>query len=517
MCFAERQDKIMSIRLRLTLWYSGLLAVTMVVFGICIYFFVNWNTYAEIKEQIRVQDSKIDVIGATNFLDQKLDLIVGPQFRIDKKDMLVQLVNYKEGAIKQSNNFPYEFVIPYPEAKTNPKKRFVKTHVVINNNKYAMLTYQRPVYLDKDHSLVGLVQVGVFSYNEEKFLGGLRTILIFSSLVVVFIAFTVGLFIARQALRPIERVIRATEQIENGSDLSVRIPAMGPKDEIGRLVSTLNVMLSRLEMAYNELDEAYKAQRRFVSDASHELRTPLTTIRGNIELLERMWTKLRETNRDAGTGDWLPLDSERFELSKEAMSDISAEAKRMSTLVNDLLALARADAGYMMEKTPLDLLPLTEEVVRRAQLLPRTAEWKVGDLSALEGVRVNANHNYLQQLLFIFIENAFKYTPEGMIELSALRREQQVGFVIEDTGIGMNPEEIPHIFDRFYRADESRGLTVGTGLGLSIAKWIIDEHQGSVEVTTREGNGTKFTIWLPISFSDTSHSSIMVATDEIKE
>ncbi|MGO4546493.1 sensor histidine kinase [Paenibacillus sp. 2TAB23] len=505
----------MSIRLRLTLWISGLLAVTMIVFGIGIYFFVNWNTYAEIKEQMRVQDSKIDVIGATNFLDQTLDLIVGPQFRIEKKDMFIQLVNYKEGAIKQSNNFPYEFVITYPEAKTNPKKGFVKTHVVINKSKYSMLTYQRPYYLDKD--LVGLVQVAVFSYNEERFLSGLRTILIFSSLAVVFIAFTVGLFVARQALRPIERVIRATEQIENGSDLSVRIPALGPKDEIGRLVTTLNIMLGRLEMAYNELNEAYKAQRRFVSDASHELRTPLTTIRGNIELLERMWTKVKETNQNAETGEWMPLDLDRWEMSKESMSDISAEATRMSTLVNDLLALARADAGYTMEKTPLDLMPLTEEVVRRAQLLPRTADWVVGDLNSLVGVRVNANHNYLQQLLFIFIENAFKYTPEGSIELSAVRNDQQIGYVIQDTGIGMNPEEIPHIFDRFYRADESRGVTVGTGLGLSIAKWIIDEHQGSVEVTTREGFGTKFIIWLPLSFSDTPHSSIIVATDEMKE
>lgn len=503
----------MSIRLRLTLWYSSLLAVTMIVFGICIYVFVNWNTYAEIKEQIKAQDSKIDIIGA-KFLDQTLDLFVGPNFRVDKKDMYIQLVNYKEGVIKQSTNFPSQFYIPYPDAKTNPKHRFVKTHVEIENYKYVMLVYQRPVELD--NNLIGLVQVAVFVNNEERFLGGLRTILIFSSLIVVLIAFTVGLFIARQALRPIERVIRATEQIEYGSDLSVRIPALGPKDEVGKLVSTLNMMLSRLEMAYNELNEAYKAQRRFVSDASHELRTPLTTIRGNIDLLERMWTKVKETNLNTESGEWLPLDNDRWDLSKEAMRDISDEAKRMSTLVNDLLALARADAGYTMEKTPLDLLPLTEEVVRRAQLLPRTAMWQVGDLSALEGIRVSANHNYLQQLLFIFIENAFKYTEEGYIELRAIRNEHQIGFVIEDTGIGMNPEEIPHIFDRFYRADESRGVTVGTGLGLSIAKWIIDEHQGSVEVMTSEGNGTRFTIWLPISFADTSDSSIIVVMDEMK-
>lgn len=506
----------MSIRLRLTLWYSGLLAATLLAFGVTIYLFINWNTYADLKEQLRDQDRNIVVTGLTNFFDQ-LDLDLDRQSRIEEKDMYIQIVNYKEGAIKQSYNLgQLEFVIPYPEESTNPEKGIVKVQVEINKKKYNMLVHQRPVFL-RDGTLVGLLQVGSIPYNEEKFLTGVRTTLIFASLVVVLIAFTVGLFIARQALRPIERVIRATEQIEKGSDLRVRIPAMGPKDEIGRLVSTLNVMLSRLEMAYNELDEAYKAQRRFVSDASHELRTPLTTIRGNIDLLERMWTKVKETNLNKDSGEWLPLDSDRWDLSKEAMSDISAEAKRMSTLVNDLLALARADAGYMMEKTPLDLLPLTEEVVRRAQLLPRNAEWRVGDLSALDGIRVYGNPNYLQQLLFIFIENAFKYTPQGYIELSAIRKEQQIGFVIQDTGIGMNPEEIPHIFERFYRADESRGVTVGTGLGLSIAKWIIDEHQGSVEVTTREGNGTKFTIWLPVTFSDMDHSSIIEATDGMAE
>lgn len=505
----------MSIRLRLTLWYSSLLAVTMIAFGLCIYLFVNWNTYADLKNQLREQNSKTAIIGVVNFLD-KLELGVDTEFRVDQKAIYIQLVNYKEGAIRQTTNLmERNIILPYPEAKSKPKDGFVKIKVEVDKKKYEMLTYQRVVNLTANNSTDGLLQIAVFSYNEARFMKGLLTILIYSSIVVVLIAFTVGLFIARKALHPIERVIRATEQIEKGSDLSVRIPDFGPNDEVGKLVSTLNGMLSRLEMAYNELDEAYKAQRRFVSDASHELRTPLTTIRGNIEFLERMWTKVKETNLSDSTGEWLPLDTDHWELSREAMSDISDEAKRMSTLVNDLLALARADTGYMMEKVPLDLIPLTEEVIRRAQLLPRTADWKIGDLSALQDVRVNANHNYLQQLLFIFIENAFKYTLEGYIELSAVRNEQQIGFVIQDTGIGMNPDEIPHIFDRFYRADESRGVTVGTGLGLSIAKWIIDEHKGSVDVLTREGFGTKFTIWLPITFADTSDWSIIESTDRI--
>lgn len=509
----------MSIRLRLTLWYSGLLAGTLIAVGIVVYLFVNWNTYAEAKAQLKEQNSTIFIQPTVNFLDENewnfqiARIGRGPE----QKNIYMQIVSYKDGVVRQEDQFrQYGTIIPYPEADNNPKEGFRKVKVTIDNVKYDMLTYQRPIPLE-DGTLIGLLQIAVFSNNEEDFLRGLRTILIFSSLFVVLIAFTVGLFIARQALRPIERVIRATEQIEKGSELNMRIQEAESNDEIGRLVHTLNMMLSRIEFAYNELDESYKAQRRFVSDASHELRTPLTTIRGNIDLLDRMWTRIKETNPDKGSGEWLPFDMEHWEMSREAMSDISAEAKRMSTLVNDLLALARADAGYVMEKEHLALLPIAEEVARRAQLLPRTAEWRIGDLSALEGVCVKGNHDYLQQLLFIFIENAFKYTEYGHIELGALRGNGQIGITVEDTGIGMNPDEIPHIFDRFYRADESRGVTVGTGLGLSIAKWIIDEHQGSVEVTTREGEGTKFTIWLPIAFSGKAPSTIMEGTDHLIE
>lgn len=509
----------MSIRLRLTLWYSGLLAATMIVLGITIYFFVNWNTYSDLKAELKKQVDSLEVTGIMDMNDQTLDFNVGSRLPFEKYKF-VQVVIYQSGAIVQSPNLrdlsAERTIIPYASLNSNPQDGFVRVRIEVENQEYEMLTYQARAELS-DGTLVGLKQAGAIIVNESRFMKGLRTILIFSSIAIVIIAFTVGLFIARQALRPIEEVIQTTNQIGRGSDLSVRIPVIGPKDEIGILVDTLNVMLSRLELAYNELDEAYTAQRRFVSDASHELRTPLTTIRGNIDLLERMWNKVRETNMTQESGEWLPLDADRWELSKEAMSDISSEAKRMSALVNDLLALARADAGYTMEMEPVAVLPLTEEVVRRAQLLPRTAEWRVGDLSALEGVTVNANANYLQQLLFIFIENGFKYTPQGYIELSATVKEKQVGFIIQDTGIGMNPEEIPHIFDRFYRADESRGVTVGTGLGLSIAKWIIDEHKGSVEVTTREGAGTKFTVWLPIAFSDDGHSTIIEATDELKE
>jgi signal transduction histidine kinase len=318
--------------------------------------------------------------------------------------------------------------------------------------------------------------------------------LAFLAFVAIVVAATLGLFLARKALAPIDQVIAAANQIQDGADLDRRIPYVGPNDEVGRLTHTINGMLDRIHGMYTELEEAYRLQRRFVSDASHELRTPLTTIRGNVDLLEKMWKRTAEAS---GTG---PSDPEQLQLSLEAMQDIAGEAQRMSRLVSDLLSLARADAGVQMEKTTLELKPLVEEVARRAPFLERKAEWIVGSLNALDGVRVYGSRDYLQQLLFIFVENAFKYTPSGSVTLDAIRSDSQIGIRIADTGIGMDKEQIPHIFERFYRADESRGQTPGTGLGLSIAKWIIDEHDGSIEVTTRKDEGSTFVVWLPINF-----------------
>ncbi|MNN02584.1 Alkaline phosphatase synthesis sensor protein PhoR [compost metagenome] len=207
-----------------------------------------------------------------------------------------------------------------------------------------------------------------------------------------------------------------------------------------------------------------------------------------------MWTQ-DEARRDPGE------EEQVRSFSLEAVSDIAAESERMSRLVNDMLSLARADAGQTLTKEPLLLAPVVEEVARRAHFLPRKAEWIQGDLQALEGVSVVGSKDYLQQMLFIFIENAFKYTEQGSVTIDAVQSAGQIGIRIADTGIGMDRSEVPHIFERFYRADPSRGVIQGTGLGLSIAKWIIDEHEGSVEVLTKRGEGTTFIIWLPAIFN----------------
>ncbi|MBP3962216.1 sensor histidine kinase [Paenibacillus lignilyticus] len=492
----------MSIRLRLTLWYSVILAVTLIAFGVAIYFFVNYNTYKEMKAKIEQQ---VNAINITSTLDM-FGNYQTPNFVIGDDEMFIQVDNYKNGVVKTTSNLRrIDQLLPKPDVKEINDSYEGFEHV--KAGPYPFLVYRH--ILKQNNEIFGLLQVAAYSGREDKFLTELRTTLISSLIIVVLIAFTIGLFLARQALRPIENVIRSSDQIQNGSDLSMRIPREGPNDELGRLVDTLNGMLGRIETTYNGLNEAYKAQRRFVSDASHELRTPLTTIRGNIELLERMWLPTLTQGADDPDGEGLPQLSEqersRMMLTRESMLDIAGEAKRMSSLVNDLLSLARADAGYQMEKSVQPLLPLVEDVARKAQLLPRKAEWKIGNLDAIANVEVYAHADFLRQLFFIFVENAFKYTPSGHVELRAIVSGDQAGIVIKDTGIGMDHDQVPFIFERFYRADESRGETSGTGLGLSIAKWIIDEHGGSVEVSTREGAGTTFIVWLPIAFHEKSN------------
>jgi signal transduction histidine kinase len=480
----------MSIRLRLTLWYSGILAVTLLVFGIGLYTFFNYKLNNDLRNELIMQAQEVNkgIRGYGVFYTL-------PDLREFKSaGIFLQSISI-QGQIKRSSNLGIN--LPYSEESINRVLEGNDSFETISvNQESKLLMYYSPLVLEG--SLVGVLQVATPFDDVEHFLYNLRLILIVIGLLTIFLAASAGWFLSRKALQPIENVIDAANAVEKSADLSKRIDYAGPRDEIGRLTDTINGMLSRIEGMYSELDEAYRAQRRFVSDASHELRTPLTTIRGNVDLLEKVWKSTAlESGKESDTGIRVIQDG-NVELSLEAMHDIASEAERMSRLVNDMLSLARADAGFTMSKEPVEMKPLIEEVIRRAQFLPRSAEWISGDLTMLDGIYVQGNKDYLQQLLFILIENAFKYTEAGHVKLDALYANGQVGIRVSDTGIGMDKDEIPYIFERFYRADPSRGKKAGTGLGLSIAKWIIDQHGGSIEVKTRKEEGTTFIVWLPV-------------------
>jgi two-component system OmpR family sensor kinase len=468
----------MSLRLRLTLWYTGILAITLLVFGIAFYLFISMKTESN-NEQMLEDKGKLAVSQIR--LIPQWNLFTLPELNDFKSAGVMLQANLTNGQIDKSNNFPGR--LPFDQASSFKRaKKEASWFTTVRQDDYYFLIYH--IRMESDNQIIGVLQVATEITNDLNFLNNVRTVLTVLSLLAVLIASILGWYLAKKALKPIENVITAANQIERGTDLGQRIEHIGPNDEIGRLTNTVNGMLTRLQTTYLDLEEAYRTQKRFVSDASHELRTPLTTIRGNVELLEKVW-RSEEGNQD-------------MQLTMEAMHDISQEAARMSRLVNDLLALARADAGHQIEHTQVRLAPIVEEVIRKANFLPHQAEWRHENLELLENVSVLGSADYLQQLLFIFIENAFKYTEQGHVQLDILRLGNQVGIRISDTGIGMESEQIPQIFERFYRADTSRGQTSGTGLGLSIAKWIIDEHRGSIEVVSKKNEGSMFVIWLPI-------------------
>jgi len=274
-----------------------------------------------------------------------------------------------------------------------------------------------------------------------------------------------------QTLKPLEAITETAEQINRADDLSRRIPYNGTDhDEIGSLVGSFNQTLERLEALFT-------SQQRLLADVSHELRTPLTVIKGNVDLMRRMKS-----------------------LDEESLTSIDQEAGRLTRLVGGLLLLAQAESGKLalaMKKVELDLL-LTE-VFQEMSIL---AGNKVRvHLNEIDQVYVNGDRDRLKQVLINLVANAVQYTPPGGdIFLSLEKIKDQARIICRDTGPGIPAEDLPHIFERFYRAEKSRtrGKTASFGLGLSIANWIVERHGGRIEVNSKEGKGTTFAIWLPL-------------------
>jgi len=322
----------------------------------------------------------------------------------------------------------------------------------------------------------GYVLVGQPLFGIQDLLADLRLVLIAGALLSLLGAGAASWLVAGRALRPLDVMADTAEDIGRTQDLSRRLPDSGPDDEVGRLQRSFNQMLRQLEDAYHRLRSALIAQRRFVADASHELRTPLTTIRGNVGLLLK---------RDDITSE------DRF----AALNDIAGESERMSRMVQDLLTLARADAGYHLEKAAIDLRPIVQDVSRQAQTLQPTRR-----IELLDGqpATVTGNADAIKQLLWILIDNAFKHTAEGgRIQLELQRGNQAASLVISDDGPGIPKEDLERIFERFYQSDASRSGD-GTGLGLAIARWIAREHGGRVFAANNPQGGAAFTVELPI-------------------
>jgi heavy metal sensor kinase len=301
-----------------------------------------------------------------------------------------------------------------------------------------------------------------------------------TALLMGFAAATASLFVAvlltPGLFKPLEDMATAARQITRADDLSRRVPYAHRPDEIGDLARAFNQTLERLE-------RLFRTQQRLLADVSHELRTPLTTIRGNLDLMRRM-------------GDTDP----------ESLGAIQVEIERMTRLVGDLLLLARADSGGLpLDYKLVELDNILFDVYRQVRMLEPPA---VIELEAVDQVTVLGDADRLKQLLLNLVENAVKYTPPGgTVRLSLSKKADWAFFEVSDTGVGIPPENLPHIFDRFYRVDKSRARAQGgSGLGLSIAKWIAEAHGGAIRATSQVGEGTTFRVTLPL-YSQTVDSA----------
>ncbi len=445
-------------RLRLTLLYTGLLTGALIIFSVLLMGIFRWTYLQTVDSEV----TKVGLEVATYFVRTNSIPVLS---RLSDRSTFL-LVRTDAEIVTASSNFTGSF--PLPKAAKEGKTTLT-TESAMHGEPYRLYTVpidlpggKLYVQVAKEFALLELASTRArvpLYFGIVLFMGGTGV---------------AAWWLAGRAIAPIQQVAQAAEAISESADLSLRVPYRGPQDEVGLLVQQFNDMLEQLQGMYGRLAATLDAQKRFVGDASHELRTPLTIIRGNIEYMQK-----------AGT------------LDPEALDDVKVEAERMSRLVEELLTMARADAGQEIQLEPLALGPLVREVCRKAEALPHEVAFRTDLPEALDRVVVLAQAEWLRRALLILIDNAFKYTPAGTVTVRAGRQGDGIVLQVIDTGIGIPEEDLPHIFERFYRADRARSRG-GTGLGLAIANWVAGIHNGALTVESQVGKGSTFSLWLPV-------------------
>lgn len=298
-----------------------------------------------------------------------------------------------------------------------------------------------------------------------------------TGILIALVVSTIGAYLlARAALSPVDRIVYSARRITE-SDLGDRLPVAHPKDKIGRLATTINDLLARLEAAFARREEALTRQKRFTADAGHELRTPLTSIGGYAQMLE-----------EGGAED--------PQIIQEGIAAIRRESERMRVLVESLLFLARGDEEAPLDLEAHDLRAIASEAVQTAR--PGAGgKILIECIVSEEEVTAIFDRARVLQVAFILLDNAVKYTPEGgRVEVTTRSFEDRVELEVTDTGVGITDEQLPHVFKRFYRGDPAR-TEGGAGLGLSIAWQIAEAHGGAMSVRSEVGEGSTFTLQLP--------------------
>lgn len=458
----------MSLRARLTLLYISLVGGILLLFGVAVYSAIKLTLLTQIDETL--EQTTNEVIYNTRY-SASGDLVVSlPPKDVPPipTDVYVQVWgrdhSRPEFVSPENISFLDRPMDPAVLDAANPIYR----DVVDGNVNLRVVT----VPLLVGTRLIGTLQVGEKVTVVDATQKTVLIVLIIGTLIATTLAGLAGWISTNLALEPLEEVTQAALQITRADDLSRRIPYQGPSgDEVGQLIHAFNQTLSRLEALFN-------TQRRFMADVGHELRTPLTVIKGNVGLMRRI-----------GVDD-------------ESLSGIESEVDRLTRLVGDLLLLAQAESGKLpLDNRLVELDTLLLEAMQQMRILARDRiQLRLADI---DQVLVCGDQDRLKQVLLNLIGNAISYTPAGGEVIASVGKSgDQARLLITDNGPGISPEDLPHIFERFYRGEKSRTRSKdgkGFGLGLSIAYWIVYNHGGMIEVDSTLGQGTTFCIWLPLA------------------
>jgi signal transduction histidine kinase len=474
-----------SIRRRLTLWYVVALAVSIAAFGGALYFERRRSSLRELDERLSLEGS----LAAQYFINFQRQL--GRTLAPGETPTLINAVGgYLDGIRDYVVVFDPDGAPIYRNAEAKPFSLRALSGVLSTfSSPGGDLIRSGMVKLDPDADPVRYAQVplpGVWDrpatffvaaplaavpFGPAQLLGAMLVI----APVILLGSIGLGYVLADTSLRPLEGMVDELEAITDGRSLHRRLAVPAKADELARLANTMNRMLARLE-------ESFVSLRRFTADASHELKTPLMVIRAGVER--------------ALTHTGTPPEA------LSTLDELLGEINRVTEMVDNLLTLARADEGRAtLAVEPCDLRELIGEAAETAGILGERPGIAVRTEVPDHPVLLAVDQSRIRQLLLNLVTNAIKYTPPGgKVSLGLVDQRDAVAFVVGDNGIGIAATDLPHIFDRFYRADLARSRTgdrPGAGLGLSITKWIAEAHGGTIGVQSRAGRGTVFTVTLP--------------------
>jgi heavy metal sensor kinase len=461
----------LSVRTRLTLWYSGLLLGVLIVISLLGYSVLRWSLIQDLDASLLtvaevLRDTNLPTDGPDTDADAVLRELLGPEFY----DKFFQRFDPEGHPEPRSSRQHARALQLSPQARDNAV-RGVRTFETVRTDRADDHLRLLTMPVVRDGQVTQIVQVGMSLHRAESALGRYVDTLVVLIPLGVALAAVGGSLIARTALRPVDEMTLAARRI-TAEDLDQRIALRGTGDELDRLAETLNGMLARLGAAFAEM-------RRFTADAAHELRTPLTALKGGIEV----------SLRAARSAD---------EYAAVLASSLE-EVDRLVRLAEDLLLLSRATAGPSNPREVVELEPLLLEVFDiGVQLARETGVTMRVDVVVPAAVRGDAAA--LRRAVLNLVQNAIKYTPAGgKVELALTVAGGHASLTVQDTGIGVSPADVERIFEPFVRLDAARAReTGGTGLGLAIARAIVVAHGGALTVESQPGSGSRFTIELPL-------------------